>query len=207
MLYRGARILIMDEPTAVLAPQEIERPVPDAAVDDGSGAQSIVFISHKLGEVLSIADRVTVMRRGKVTAAGVCPRPARRRPSSPADGRPRGPRERSSARRCRPGDVVLALRATSRRTATRACPPCAASRSRSAPARSSASRASPATARASWPRCITGLRPCRGSILVGGEDIANRPVARGDPARRRPTCPEDRTGVGTRARTSRSSTT
>jgi ABC-type uncharacterized transport system ATPase subunit len=70
MLYRGARILILDEPTAVLAPQEaadLFRTL-RAMVADGT---SIIFISHKLGEVTQIADRVTVMRRGKVTAAGV----------------------------------------------------------------------------------------------------------------------------------------
>ena len=70
MLYRGARILILDEPTAVLAPQEAAELFRTlrAMVAEGT---SIVFISHKLAEVTQIADRVTVMRRGKVTAAGV----------------------------------------------------------------------------------------------------------------------------------------
>jgi ABC-type uncharacterized transport system ATPase subunit len=69
MLYRGAHVLIMDEPTAVLAPLEIEGLFKTlrAMVADG---KSIVFISHKLGEVTDIADRVTVLRRGKVTAPG-----------------------------------------------------------------------------------------------------------------------------------------
>src|SRR6187551_1545634 len=73
MLYRGARVLIMDEPTAVLAPQEVEelfRTLHSMAAD----GRSVVFISHKLGEVLAIADRITVMRRGVVTAAGIFPR-------------------------------------------------------------------------------------------------------------------------------------
>ena len=73
LLYRGARILIMDEPTAVLAPQEIDelfRTLRSMAAD----GRSVVFISHKLGEVLAIADRITVMRRGVVTAAGISPR-------------------------------------------------------------------------------------------------------------------------------------
>src|SRR4051794_9442482 len=72
LLYRGARILIMDEPTAVLAPQEIDelfRTLRSMAAD----GRSIVFISHKLGEVLAIADRITVMRNGRVTAAGRSP--------------------------------------------------------------------------------------------------------------------------------------
>src|SRR6185295_15642911 len=70
MLYRGARILIMDEPTAVLAPQEADDLFATLRSMTAEG-RSVVFISHKLGEVLAIADRVTVMRRGKVTAAGL----------------------------------------------------------------------------------------------------------------------------------------
>jgi simple sugar transport system ATP-binding protein len=63
-LYRGARILVLDEPTAVLTAQEVADlfRVLKALKADGT---SIVFISHKLGEVLEIADRVTVLRRGK----------------------------------------------------------------------------------------------------------------------------------------------
>ena len=70
LLYRGARILIMDEPTAVLAPQEIDELFATLRSMVGGG-RSVVFISHKLGEVLAIADRITVMRRGRVTAAGI----------------------------------------------------------------------------------------------------------------------------------------
>ncbi len=70
MLYRGARVLIMDEPTAVLAPQEVDELFKTLRTMTASG-RSIVFISHKLAEVLAIADRVTVMRRGRVTAAGL----------------------------------------------------------------------------------------------------------------------------------------
>ena len=63
-LYRDARILVLDEPTAVLTAQEAAElfEVLRALKDDGV---AIVFISHKLGEVLEIADRVTVLRRGK----------------------------------------------------------------------------------------------------------------------------------------------
>ncbi len=68
-LYRGANILIMDEPTAVLAPQEIDELMATmrAMVDQG---KSIIFISHKLHEVAQVADRVTVLRKGVVTAEG-----------------------------------------------------------------------------------------------------------------------------------------
>ena len=59
-----ARILILDEPTAVLAPQEVQElfVILDSLRKDG---RTIVFISHKLQEVLQISDRITVMRRGK----------------------------------------------------------------------------------------------------------------------------------------------
>jgi simple sugar transport system ATP-binding protein len=64
-LYRDARILVLDEPTAVLTPQETEEifAVLRRLAQDG---HSIVFISHKLYEVMEIADRITVIRRGKV---------------------------------------------------------------------------------------------------------------------------------------------
>ncbi|MGZ5422772.1 MAG: ABC transporter ATP-binding protein, partial [Aeromicrobium sp.] len=64
-LYRDARILVLDEPTAVLTPQETTEifAVLRRLRDEG---HSIVFISHKLYEVLEIADRITVIRRGRV---------------------------------------------------------------------------------------------------------------------------------------------
>jgi ABC-type uncharacterized transport system ATPase subunit len=63
-LYRGAEILILDEPTAVLTPQEAGElfAIIKSLQADGT---SIIFISHKLNEVLEIADRITVLRRGK----------------------------------------------------------------------------------------------------------------------------------------------
>lgn len=70
LLYRGAEVLIMDEPTAVLAPTEIGDLFATlrSMVADG---KSVIFISHKLHELQEIADRVTVLRRGKVTAGGL----------------------------------------------------------------------------------------------------------------------------------------
>lgn len=70
MLYRGAQVLVMDEPTAVLAPREIEGLIKTlrSMVVEG---KSVIFISHKLQEVMEIADRVTVLRKGRVTAAGL----------------------------------------------------------------------------------------------------------------------------------------
>jgi len=64
-LYRNAQILVLDEPTAVLTPQETKEifAVLRRLADEG---RSIVFISHKLYEVLEIADRITIIRRGRV---------------------------------------------------------------------------------------------------------------------------------------------
>lgn len=64
-LYRGARILILDEPTAVLTPQEVEDLFHIMRQLKARGV-SIVFITHKLKEVLTIADRIMVMRQGRV---------------------------------------------------------------------------------------------------------------------------------------------
>jgi len=63
-LYRGAEILILDEPTAVLTPQEAGE-LFEIVGSLREGGKSIIFISHKLNEVLEIADRITVLRRGK----------------------------------------------------------------------------------------------------------------------------------------------
>src|SRR5262245_20096126 len=63
-LFRGARVLVLDEPTAVLTAQESQDLFKVLRTLAGGGT-SIVFISHKLNEVLDIADRVTVLRRGK----------------------------------------------------------------------------------------------------------------------------------------------
>ena len=64
MLYRDNEILIFDEPTAVLTPQEIDELM---ATMKGFAAEgkSILFISHKLNEIMAVADRVTVLRKGK----------------------------------------------------------------------------------------------------------------------------------------------
>ena len=63
MLFRGARILILDEPTAVLTPQECEGFFATLRSMANAG-KTIIFISHKLDEVLAIADRITVLRAG-----------------------------------------------------------------------------------------------------------------------------------------------
>lgn len=67
VLFRGARTIILDEPTAVLVPQEVDE-LFDNLRDLKAEGITVVFISHKLDEVLSVADAVTVMRRGTTIA-------------------------------------------------------------------------------------------------------------------------------------------
>jgi len=67
-IYRNARILVLDEPTAVLTPQETREIFEVFRRLRAEGA-SVIFISHKLDEVLEIADRITVIRRGKVVGS------------------------------------------------------------------------------------------------------------------------------------------
>ena len=77
VLYRGAKVLILDEPTAVLVPQEVDElfVTLHQLVADGS---TIIFISHKLDEVLKVSDEITVIRDG-TTVATVAPSEVDRR--------------------------------------------------------------------------------------------------------------------------------
>ena len=88
VLYRGADILIMDEPTGVLTPQETDElfRVLRGLVQQG---KTIIFITHKLREVLEISDTVTVLRRGRKRRRNDHQghQPSR---NSPHDGRSRG---------------------------------------------------------------------------------------------------------------------
>ena len=67
ILFKGANLLIFDEPTAVLIPQEVKElyKIMDNLIEEG---KTIIFISHKLQEVLDISDNITVIRRGKDVA-------------------------------------------------------------------------------------------------------------------------------------------
>ncbi len=65
-LYRGAEVLLLDEPTAVLTPQEADALFSTVRAMCAAG-KAVVFISHKLGEVMEVSDRITVMRNGRVT--------------------------------------------------------------------------------------------------------------------------------------------
>ncbi|WP_108260971.1 FAD-dependent oxidoreductase [Mangrovicoccus ximenensis] len=66
-LYRDARVLILDEPTAVLTPQEVDALFATIRKAVAKGL-AVVFISHKLGEVMAVADRVVILRRGAKVA-------------------------------------------------------------------------------------------------------------------------------------------
>jgi simple sugar transport system ATP-binding protein len=65
-LYRDAKLLILDEPTAVLTPQEVDQLFVTLRQMTADG-RGLIFISHKLHEVLALSDRITVLRHGKVT--------------------------------------------------------------------------------------------------------------------------------------------
>jgi simple sugar transport system ATP-binding protein len=70
VLYRGAEILILDEPTAVLTPQEVEEFF-EILLSLKAQGKTIIFITHKLQEVMAVSDSVTVMRQGRVVGSVV----------------------------------------------------------------------------------------------------------------------------------------
>ena len=67
-LYRGADLLILDEPTAILTPQEVEMLIKAIRTLKAQG-KTIIFISHKLREVVSICDKITVLKKGRVVGS------------------------------------------------------------------------------------------------------------------------------------------
>jgi simple sugar transport system ATP-binding protein len=191
-LYRGANILIMDEPTAVLAPQEIDDLMETmrSMVEQG---KSIVFISHKLKEVTTVADRLTVLRKGVATAEGI-----------PVEGLTgeklaelmvgRKVIFRIEKKEQDPGDVVLQMRDV------------CAENNKGVPALKNLSldvrqgeivgiAGVAGNGQSELAEVITGLRACTGSILIEGEDVANQEPSKAI-ARGVSHIPEDRTGVG-----------
>jgi general nucleoside transport system ATP-binding protein len=193
MLYRGARVLIMDEPTAVLTPQEVEELFKTLRSMVSSG-HSIVFISHKLDEVLAIANRVTVLRHGRVTAAGVSTEGATKRDLAQLMvGREVVFTVRKKP--AKPGDVVLKVQGVSAEN-DRGVP---ALRNLSLQIRAGEVLGVAGVAgngQSELAQVITGLRPClQGQVLINGENVANKPPAFGI-AQGISHVPEDRHGVG-----------
>src|SRR4029453_3543255 len=102
-LYRGADLLILDEPTAVLTPQEADHLFQILRALRAQG-KTVLLITHKLREIREATDVVTVMRQGRVVAALPAPEPPRGAPGggggARGGGRPRrGGRERRELRR------------------------------------------------------------------------------------------------------------
>ncbi|MEW6031955.1 MAG: ABC transporter ATP-binding protein [Bacillota bacterium] len=106
VLYRGADLIILDEPTAVLVPQEVSELFEHLLTLKEQG-KTVVFISHKLDEVLRVSDRITVLRRGRVVGTVRTGGVTRQRLAEMMVGRPVLFDLRRSANP--PGDPVLAL--------------------------------------------------------------------------------------------------
>jgi len=193
LLFRGARVLIMDEPTAVLAPHEVESLTATLRSMAADG-RSVVFISHKLGEVLGVTDRITVMRHGRVTAAGIAASGVTKRELARLMvGREvLGSLDRTAIE---PGQVVLRLRDVSA-LSDKGLP---ALRGIDLDVRASEIVGVAGVAgngQTELAEVVTGLRSSAGSIQLAAEEIGNRPasvaIALGVAH-----VPEDRMGVGT----------
>jgi simple sugar transport system ATP-binding protein len=192
VLYRGANILIMDEPTAVLAPQEIDELMNTMRSMVAQG-KSIIFISHKLHEVAAVADRITVLRKGKVTAEGQSMEGVTKEDLARLMvGRDvvftvhKTPRQ--------PGEVVLSMHDISAEN-DKGVP---ALRGLSLEIRSGEILGLAGVAgngQSELAQVITGLRPCTGNIKINREDVSNQPpiaAIRSGVSH----IPEDRTKVG-----------
>lgn len=107
MLYRNNEILIFDEPTAVLTPQEIEE-LMNIMREFKEEGKSILFITHKLNEIMAVADRCTVLRKGKCVGTVNVADTTKEELSQMMVGRPVSFEVEKSA--ALPGDVVLSVR-------------------------------------------------------------------------------------------------
>jgi ABC-type uncharacterized transport system ATPase subunit len=148
-LYRGAEILILDEPTACLTPQEIEELIEIMRSLTADG-KSILLITHKLKEIKAAADCCTIIRLGKYIDTVDVDERQRARSGQP-DGGPQCEPERGQARKEIPASWCSTWR-TCTAWITAAWRSSRAFRCRCAGARSSALRASTATARPRWSR-------------------------------------------------------
>ncbi len=160
-LYRKSDLLILDEPSAVLTPQETDE-LFEIMRSLQAGGTSIIFITHKLNEVLEISDRITVLRRGKVVGSALPAEATQQSLAQMMVGRPVELEvEKCSCHASRADPRDLRPLGPSTIAATR---PSATSTSSSVPARSWPSPASRATARPSSSRRSrdsAGRRPGR----------------------------------------------
>ena len=198
LLYLGARILVFDEPTAVLTPQEAHNLIRTLR---GLAAQgfAVIFISHKLDEVLEVADRISILRRGRVVATVTATETDRRTLARLMVGRdlaeivedPRHePHEQVAT-----GDTVLSLREVTA-IGEKGVP---ALKNVSLEIRAGETLGVAGVAgngQSELAEVVTGLRhTTAGTVTVAGRDVTNRPageVARAGVAH----VPEDRLATG-----------
>ena len=107
MLYRDNEILIFDEPTAVLTPQEIDE-LMDIMRGFAKEGKSILFITHKLNEIMAVADRVTVLRKGKYVGTVDTKNTNKQELSNMMVGRP--VQLQVQKEEAKPGDTVLEVK-------------------------------------------------------------------------------------------------
>ena len=202
-LHHGAKLLILDEPTAVLDAGRGRRPARDRCARSRRAARRSCIVTHKLDEVRAVADDVTVLRAGKTVATfATRRRAARRRRDRARDGRRRAAgAARRSPRTGGDAPTVLALERVAVGDAL------ARRRPRGArAARSSASPASTATASASSRSRSRGSCRRAGTVAIGGRDVT-RATPRARLAAGLAHIPEDRHHGGLVARRRRSPTT
>jgi general nucleoside transport system ATP-binding protein len=162
-LRRGADVLILDEPTAALAPAQVTDLLRLLAGLRDAG-RTVVFISHKIDEVLAVADEITVLRGGKVVAT-----------------RPRAEFSRESLVELVVGEHAPAEPVT----ATARTGPEVLAVNVNSPVRVSVTvhageivgvAGVAGNGQDELVACVVGLRPCTGTILLSGNDIAGQPV-------------------------------
>jgi ABC-type uncharacterized transport system ATPase subunit len=198
LLYLGARILVLDEPTAVLTPQEARNLIQTLR---GLAAQdfSVVFISHKLDEVIEVADRVSVLRRGRIVATTAPTETDRRTLARLMVGRELADPVEQPANEAyegvMPGEAVLRLRGVSA-LGDKGVP---ALRNVDLEVRAGETLGIAGVAgngQRELAEVVTGLRPATGgAIRIDGKTMTNRPaaeIARAGVAH----IPEDRLATG-----------
>jgi ABC-type uncharacterized transport system ATPase subunit len=188
VLYRNARIVILDEPTAVLTPQEKDR-LFDILRSFAAAGKSVIIITHKLDEVMQIADRVSVMRAGRLVSSGLLSETSKERMAREIVGGDLPPLLKPALRQ--PGEVVLSLRSYSPSGRFPVGPVDLEVRAGEIVGIAGVS----GNGQSELIQAITGLRPATGEITLAGKRIEALDIG----ARRRAGLsyiPEDRQRVG-----------